>query len=184
MAKKPAYTESPRFIKEFVEVRPGERNNSNSLRRLLFDVVVHDFDGNSRDAAARFRKLLRDSRDRRKFRMHGKGLSAWTLRRVIDDAAPINFNLLDALAHHLEMPMGLLLLYSRIRSETETARGDISEARKILVSARVALSRLEQLLGSGEALMDNVYEELSHNQFEAFRQAYSASQKELRDTLL
>ena len=184
MAKEPAYSESPRFIKEFVEVQPGERNNSNSLRRLLFDVVVHDFKGNSRDAAARFRKLLRDSRDRRKFRMHGKGLSAWTLRRVIDDVAPINYNLLDALAHHLEMPMGLLLIYSRVRSETETARGDISEARKILISARAALNRLEQLLGSGEAPIGKVYEELSQSSFAAFQEAYLEKREEMRDTLI
>ena len=184
MAKKPFNSPSPRRIKTLKQVEPHERNNSNSLRTLLFDVIERDYDGSTRDAAQRFRQLLKQSRDRRKFRMHGKGLSPWSLSRVCDDDTPITFAQLDALAHHVEMPMGLVLLFSRIRSEVESARGDITDARKILLAAKAALNRLEKSLGPGDAPIANVYEHLSHDEFEAMRAAYAAELEKLRRTLL
>lgn len=185
MPKEPlSIIRSPRRLKHFNDVPPQQRNNSNSIRRLLFDVVVRDFGGSTTAAATRFRRLLHDSQDRRKYRMHGKGLSEWTLKRVALDDTPVNFNQLDALAHHLEMPVGLVLLFTRVRSEVEGDRGDIHEAKKILVAARSALNRLEKLLGSGEAPLPNVYESLSHEQFESVRKAYLDKLEELRETLL
>ena len=74
MAKKPSSMESPRRVKEFIEIAAKDRNNANSLRRLLYDVIVRDFESSTRDAAARFKQLLLESRERRRFRTHGKGL--------------------------------------------------------------------------------------------------------------
>jgi hypothetical protein len=176
---------SPKRLKAFLNVAPKDRNNSNSIRRLLFDVIWHHFNRSTTAAAHHFREVLRDSKHRRKFRTSGRGLSEWPLYRVTRDDQPIAFTQLDAIAQHLNVPLAVILLFTRIRSEIEMADGhDVREAGRVLTSTKAAINRLEEILNSWNGPIENVYDHLSHKEFEEVRRAYINCFDEMRDRLL
>jgi hypothetical protein len=175
----------PKRIRKFLRVAPRERNNSNSIRRLLFDVVWQDFERSTMAAAQRFKQILHEAKDARKFRLHGKGLSGWSVYRVTRDAQSITYTQLDAMAQHLDIPMSLLLLFTRVRSEVELADGhDPHGARSVLTAMRSAIDKLESLLHQGDGQIEDVYKHLSHEQFNEVRRVYLAKIKEMRTSLV
>lgn len=181
----PERKDGGRRIKRFLEIRPRERNNSKSIRRLLFDVIWHDFQQSTLIASARFRSILKGNKDPRKFRTHGRGLSADSIYKVTRDTQPVTFSQLDAIAQHLGMPLGLVLLFTRIRSEIELAEGhQVKEALNLIASCKAALTELEKTLLTHGSRIDDAYEALSHAQFEALHEAYERAYRDMRTTLL
>jgi hypothetical protein len=169
-------------LARFLEVVPAERNNSQSLRRILFDVIWYDFDKSVATAAQAFRDVIRQAASPRKFRGHG--LSKDSLYKATRDIHPMTFSQIDAVGRHKKVPMSLVTLFSRVRSEVDEADGhDVREARRILVAMRTAIEHLEGVLTRAEGDIEDAYQTLSHQAFEDFRQAYLKRYDELRGQL-
>lgn len=84
----------------------------------------------------------------------------------------------------LEVPQAVMLLFTRVRAEVELAQGHKNvEAYRVLTSMKAAILELERLLGRPGDAMSDVYEQLSHEQFEQVCQAYRDKFEELRTTL-
>ncbi len=163
--------ERSRNVRRFALRERGERKNSQSVRRLLFDLISQEFGKSSTKAANSLSATLksRRPRDRRAFR---RGFSGESLYKVAIDRQTISFTQLDAIALHYKVPLALVLLFTRLRSEVELADSHhTGEAMRILNALRAAIQELEKLLLEGPGERD-VYEHLNHRAFEETVGAY------------
>jgi hypothetical protein len=159
----------PRNVRKFKKIEPDERRNPASLRRLIFDLIYNAYGRSSTHAAETLSALLRQAKGKHAFRRSFGGES---LYKVVIDRQTVSYRQLDAMALHYKMPLGLLLLFSRIRSEVEAADDHhIGEARRILSAVRAALVELETRLPQLNP-DDEVFDQLDHQAFIAFREAY------------
>jgi hypothetical protein len=164
--KKPASTQRRRLG----VFEPGEspsRKNSASIRLLLHDLVKEDYSGSLSAAAQGLAVALNSAEDLREYRR--VGFSQHTLYRVLHDDRTISFNELDSIGLHYGVPMALVLLFTRLRSEMNNF--DRDRAERTLTAFTATLSILEK------ALLDapkdaSGFAALPHEVFTALRDAY------------
>lgn len=102
------------------------KKNPNSLRKLLFDIIQYKYDGNVSEAARFILKSYVErygigTKTERSIRAH--------IKDIIEDRRYIEYWHLEAFAQMMQVPAGLLLIFSRMRSEGGAA--DHANARII-----------------------------------------------------
>lgn len=175
-----------RSIKIFRHIDPRNeaRVNSESVRRLLFDTVWADFGKNLRKCEEAFKKILSQSTKIRGFRTHPTGITEEAFYKVLADKHLNSFSQLDALAQHHKIPMGLMLIFTRARSDLEGA-GALStgEALRLLTACRASIGLLEELLLANPEHPE-AYQFLDHTSFIRFRDTYLEEREKWKDSLL
>jgi hypothetical protein len=170
--KKSKVTETVwRRIKHFVEVEnPEKRRNSQSIRRLLFDTIYHEFDRSCHIASEKLKPLLKVARDRRGYH---RNMSADSIYKVSRDIQFASYTHIDAIAQFHKVPMSVILLFTRIRSELESPdRRKSQEAMRIINAFQKALSVLETHTAKAGKSDDDVYTLIDYSVFQEFAEAY------------
>lgn len=160
-----------RRIKHFVEVdNPEKRRNSQSIRRLLFDTIYHEFDRSCHIASERLKPLLKGSRDRRGYH---RNMSADSIYKVSRDTQFASYTHIDAIAQFHKVPMSVILLFTRIRSELESPeRRKSQEAMRIINAFQKALAVLEIHTAKAAKSESDVYTLIDYDVFREFTEAY------------
>ena len=129
-----------RNVRDFLKVLPEKRRNSQSIRRHLFDVVKYEFDGNCALAADRLSALLRECHQQPGMRT---AFSAETLYKATRDISLITYNQLDSVALQQDVPVSLILAFTRVRAEIE-ASGEqgVGRAKSLIRAFQEALNCL------------------------------------------
>jgi hypothetical protein len=150
----------------FIPGDPPTRKNSASIRRFLYDVVLRDFASSPWKAAKGLTQALNTAEDRRAYR---KGFSQDTTFRVLSDQKTISFNELDSVGLHYRVPISLVLIFTQLRSEMK----NFGKARaiKTIKAFKAATAALELIVENSDDKTDG-YVNLSHDRFEALRNAY------------
>lgn len=104
---------------------PADKLNPNSIRKLLWDVYEANFESDA-EAAIALNKHCKFS--------WGGGVSftPGMLRKLLDDKTMLKYWHIQAFADYLGIPSGMLLLFSRLRSNAE--RGATADTRRILAA--------------------------------------------------
>jgi hypothetical protein len=174
-----------RRVETFQSVTPDKRTNPESLRRMLFDIVFYDFDRSCRDASEAFAALLQQAPERRYFRAKGKGrgISDEAIYTVTRDLHSLTYAQLDAMALHNKLPLGLILLYSRVRSDIAAQAGNTQEAIDIIAAAKTFLTELEKVILHKKGQKIDAYQLLDHANFVNLRNIYLEEIRRLSGTL-
>lgn len=105
---------SKRQLNSFPETKDhGERRNPKSIRKLIYDVIRSDFDGNCNEAAAVFESVRKYHKNRK----YKTSVTAESYYLIVHDKQSARYMHLEAIAIYLKVPVGLLLLYSRLTAE-------------------------------------------------------------------
>jgi hypothetical protein len=99
-----------------------KRKNPKSLRKVLYDIVLHNFDGDLHIAATQ----LQQSISKNKLRNFGINITSETIYDIIQDRSHIKYAHLDAFAQYLNIPVGIILIYSRFLSHEDENRNDLN----------------------------------------------------------
>lgn len=167
-----AKEEAERALAEFAVVEETERKIPDSLRQLLHDLICDQFECKPSVAAGGLRASLKRAIEKRDFRINPKALGNWSFLHVVKGRQQISYSQMDAMAQRFGIPMGLMLLFTRARSDVAKKRRT-EEALRVLRATRCALDDLEDRLqaGTGEDI-SNANEILSHDVFKTFCSAY------------
>lgn len=105
---------SKRQLNVFPETKDhSERRNPKSIRKLIYDVIRSDFEGDCNKAALKFEEV----RKAHKNRNYKTSVTAESYYRIVHDKQSARYMHLEAIAIYLKVPVGLLLLYSRLTAE-------------------------------------------------------------------
>lgn len=127
---------------KFKSIPDVGRKNPLALRQLVFDIIFEDHDSNISKAAEALHKKIPEN-ERRKYHY----LSDNILLKILRDEIHLKYPHLEMVARSLDIPTGLLLLFSRLRSEVaKTNRG----------GARRALRECEALIRALESIRDSL----------------------------
>lgn len=160
-----------RAFKEFPALPNSERRFPESLRLLLHDLVCDQFEGKPALAAQELRAILRKAGSQ-EFRSYPRALSTTSIINVAKGRQPISFSQLDAMARAFDIPLGLVLLFTRARSEI-ARQGRSIDALRVLTAVRVALNDLEQHIEEGtKRHSDGDNGLLDHAYFKSFCERY------------
>jgi hypothetical protein len=158
-----------RRIRKFVEVEPEKRQNPNSIRRLFFQFIDQEFDKDCRPAAA---ALSSTERPNGVTRSYQRGLSEESLYNFTRDRRSIDYATLDAFARYHNVPLSLVLLFTRIHSELEDENRRIeSHASRTIAGLRQALNKLEEAVIHSDPDKP-VHEQLNYGFFQSLSEEY------------
>ncbi|TRL37581.1 hypothetical protein FM996_02135 [Methylosinus sporium] len=118
-----------------------ERKNPQSLRRVLYDILMSEpYNGDLEIAAQDLRKAakIRKNRDLK------TKISQNILYDIANDRIHIKYGHLDAFAQKMFIPAGLLLVYSRIIANQSS--GKRGETLKIIKAMIIILSDIDKTL--------------------------------------
>jgi hypothetical protein len=161
--------EPGRHLGEFEPGEPATRKNSASIRRFFYDIVAEEFETSLLRAAAGLTKALNAAEDQRAYR---RGFSQGTAYRVQHDEKTITFNQLDSMALYYEVPLALVLLFTRARSDLQHAPNPSKErALKTLRAFRKGLDALEEIVENMPP-KSQPYQYLNHDKFKLVRSAF------------
>lgn len=124
-------------------VKAADRLNPQVFRALLHELVTERF-GRDVILAAETINAARPPAGRKgHFRSEFR---AETLYDLINDRARIKYYQLEAVAHLYRIPVSMLLLFTRVRSELEDPRDGFARAIDLLKGSRAFINSLERLL--------------------------------------
>jgi len=126
---------------------PAERLNPEVIRAFLHELVTIRF-GRDVTAAAQAIDAARPKPGRKGH--YRSDFRAETLYDLIQDRARIKYYHLEAVSHFYNMPVSVLLLFTRLRSELEDSREGLAKARDIIRATRRFLDRVEDAVASAE----------------------------------
>jgi hypothetical protein len=160
-----------RTFQKFATLPVSERRFPESLRLLFHDLVVDQFEGKPAVAAQQLRSILRKAGSQ-EFRRRPRALTTTSVIHVAKGRQPISFSQLDAMARTFDIPLGLMLLFTRARSEIGR-QGRSTDALRVLTAVRAALYDLERHIEEG-ANHHGIDEQglLDHNYFKSFCDQY------------
>jgi hypothetical protein len=162
----------PRRVKSFSVPNKRERKNPQSLRRILYDIIAIDFLGSCTDAAKELSDCLTGAEQ---FRKHRTLFTGESLYRVARDEQPISFNQLDAMSLYYKVPMSLILLFSRLRSEIEDSTGHSNKsALEVIECMKSALAIIERIVRDAPSDLKNAYDYMNHSRFLEMVAAYKS----------
>ena len=145
--------EKERALKGYAIVKETDRKMPDSLRHLLHDLICDRFERKPNVAAEQFRSLLRRANEQRDFRTRSQAISASSLLHVVKGRQQISYSLMDAMAQTLHIPAGLMLLFTRARSDVANKKRT-EEALRVVRSTQRALAKLETQLHLYEGVTD------------------------------
>ena len=118
------------------------RKNPLALRQLIFDVITEDHAGDISEAAKALHKKV-PNKERRKYHY----LSDNMLLKILRDENHLKYAHLEMVARGQDIPTGLLLLFSRLRSEVaKTNRGGAARALRECEALIRALESIRESL--------------------------------------
>jgi hypothetical protein len=124
MPRKPSETSEPRWLGEFRIVPRLKRNNPQSLRKTLYEITERMLGKNLSAVSDQLKEALRSRHGRS---LHAT-LSGEVLYNLIRDDTQIKYYHLEAYARRLEVPVSLLLLYSRLTANQDDRTPELNEA--------------------------------------------------------
>lgn len=159
-----------RNIRRFKQVAAQQRRNSQSIRRMLYDIIERRFGRSVDKASSHLSAALTSIRDHRGYH---RGMTAESLYRTSRDDYFMTYSQLDAMAQIHRVPLSVLLLFTRVRSEMETPeRRRAGEAQRIISAFREALNHLDELAMEANRSDEDIYQMLDYGAFEAFVEVY------------
>jgi len=156
--------------RKFRSKEPNERKNSEMIRRLFYDVVAQDFDRSIDRACEAFNAKLQALDDKRDY---DSALPPTSYQKIILDKHFISYAHLNALTKFYEVPISVLLLFTRIRDELEDqkTRKD-GRAGNIISAFRKAIDHLEAVTKTATASTDDILSLLGHKGFREYIAVY------------
>jgi hypothetical protein len=149
---------------------PESRKNSASIRRFFYDLVDEEFKGSLLDAAGALTRALNEAEDQRGYRR--RGFSEHTAYYVERDRQMISFNELDSMGLYYGVPLALILLFTRMRSETQNHGSHRNtRAKQVLDAFQEALTALTGIVADMPPRA-RAYDYLDHKTFLAIRRVY------------
>jgi hypothetical protein len=124
MPRKPGKTSEPRGLGEFRTVPQLKRNNPQSLRKTLYEITERMLGKELSAVSSQLKAALRSRHGRS---LHAT-LSGEILYNIIRDDTQIKYCHLEAYARRLEVPVSLLLLYSRLTANQNDRTPELNEA--------------------------------------------------------
>lgn len=171
-----------RRVRTFKQVPDLERRNPASIRRFLFDLVVQEFDRSCQTASETLSGALHAAPQHRK---HRRGFSAEAVYRVARDLQTVSFNQIDGMALHYGVPMALILLFTRVRSELDESESHAAQsALRVIGAFRSALDRLEEEVRALPVPLREVHTTFDHECFMSVREKYLDAYREEQPRLL
>lgn len=110
VSRKPIKARPSRKLGQFHTIPELKRNNPQSLRKILYELTLRQFDRNLSRAASELKSALRTRRGRT---LHST-LSGESLFNILSDRTHIKYYHLEAYARQLKIPVSLIVLYSRL----------------------------------------------------------------------
>jgi hypothetical protein len=166
-----------RVGRRFKTVEPEKRQNSEMIRRFLYDVVTSEFD---RDLERASKVLLDTVNKAEDHRGYDRNLGTNSLKRAILDDTFITYGQISALAKLYNVPIAAILIFTRIRDELETPKKQKSgQAEIILDSLRAIIIHLEKVIeesSGGEGKISKLFE---HQAFLEYVAIYRARHEQL-----
>jgi hypothetical protein len=172
-------SQADRKLKAFTALPREERKTPDSLRLLLHDLICERFERNPYVASERLREILKKDKEPVEFRVSPKALWDSSFLSVLQGRQQISYSQMDAMARAFDIPMGLMLLFSRARSDVRKTK-HAGEALRVLRAASAAIALLENMLGerdNGPLEGDDAL--LTHALFEQFCKAFDDKYHEL-----
>ncbi len=162
----------------FLDIAPKDRKNSQTIRRLIFDTIAHEFDHDCDRASTELGQATQSS-DRRAY---DRPIPANSFRRVVRDEVAITFQHLNALAKYYNIPISVMLLFTRIRDELESVeQRQNGEAARILDAFNSAVEFLKTDAGKCRRTDRDIVDMLGHRAFKQFAESYREALNTLRD---
>ncbi|KRB80935.1 hypothetical protein ASE00_18175 [Sphingomonas sp. Root710] len=172
-----------RSVGEFNRIDKAiERLNPESIRRLFYDTIHQQFGGNVRKAVTEFADILKRSENFLKFRRHKIGISEDSLYKLTKDKQLVSYTQLDALAQHHKVPLGLLLIFTRLRSEISSGDGDHERLVKMTGGLKAAITMMESRIRAAGREGSTIA--MDHDAFIDFVEAYRSRLPEVQSSLL
>ncbi|HEY1604897.1 MAG TPA: hypothetical protein VGF77_04805 [Allosphingosinicella sp.] len=153
-----------RGLGKFDPGEPATRKNSASIRRFVYDLIDREFQRSPAEAARQLTRALDTAEDKRAYR---KGFSEHTTYRLQRDQKTISFNELDSLGLYYGVPLALVVIFTRARSEMTNF--DKTRALRTLGAFREAVRLLEETVSGRSGKEDG---SLSHSDFETIRDRF------------
>jgi len=149
---------------------PASRKNSASIRRMLYDIIQHEFGGSQSKTRIGLTEALNRAEDQRWYRKRKFG--RWSAYNVVRDIRTISFNELDSMGLFHGVPLALVVLFTQARSEVHSAHAHSpNRALRTLGAMRAALAELERILREKPAGAE-AYDYLTYQKFIQVRDAY------------
>lgn len=121
--------QTPRTIaRKFLEKRK-DKKNPNSIRRLFFDLVDQEFRGNQKFAAYSLTKFADTQLEGDTTNYRRLPITREILNRINQDAVYIQYWHLELIARYLKLPLGIILLFTRMQSNVDKKDGDLENQR-------------------------------------------------------
>jgi hypothetical protein len=167
-----------RIADEFLDISiPSTRKNSQTIRRLLYDTIDHEFGRDLEIASDKLSQATKVTSDRRAY--DKVNMSADSLSRMVRDETFITFAVLNALAKYYHIPMSALLLFTRIRDEMEANEYRKSnDARNLLVAMQETIVHLEKVVDSKR---DAIGDALDHQTFLGYVSVFQKVQQDQKE---
>lgn len=158
----------------------SKRKNSQNLRKFIYDLVESEFDGDLEKACYQINERVLAYHDRRDYDV---AIQPASLRKVILDYHMISYMHLNAIARYCDIPMSLIILFTRIRDELEDEQGlDSRQTLSIINGVQAFLEGLSLIEARYffQVDTDDPFFGIGHNEFmecvARYKSAYDKSE--------
>ncbi len=172
-------SQADRSLKAFTALPREKRKTPDSLRLLLHDLICDRFERNPNVASEGLREILKQDKEPVEFRVNPKAIWDSSFLGVVKGRQQISYSQMDAMARAFGIPMGLMLLFSRARSDVSKTK-HAGEALRVLRAASAAITLLEnELVERDNGPLEGDKALLTHALFERFCKAFDDKYHEL-----
>ena len=178
MAKSPS--REARRIETWLPIDDGrERDNPESVRRFVFDVIAGEFGKDAIPLAHAAQETIASITPSEKRAYHRVRNADWYYKATRDENH-IEYGDLEVLARILDIPTALILLYTRIYSEFQSSeRIKADKSLKILEAMRAAVDQAIAIVDGYRNTSDSSTSRLTYSDFAEIRRAYAEVYGEL-----
>lgn len=165
---------SPRRVAKWWPIADGKRrDNPQSIRRFLFDLIVHDYCKDAAQLETAIAKAIDRIPPNEKRHYHQKINKEWLYQATLGKKI-IGYDHIEILARTTGIPTGLILTYTRMSSEFQSEeKTKADKSLRILYALRHAVDRLIAIIETHRAAPDVANMRLTFDDFAAMRSAYS-----------
>jgi hypothetical protein len=162
-----------RRIDKWLPIEKGSsRDNPDSVRRFLFDLICESFERDTVPLAEAAEKVIADLSPGDRRRYHRRRDAEWYYQATRNKKI-IHYGDLEVLARMLGVPTALIMLYTRLYSEFQVdGRYKADKARLVLEALRPALEKALEIVSDHAKSDDPAKSQLTFADFEKIRRAY------------
>jgi hypothetical protein len=159
--------------RKFKTKLPTMRKNSEMIRRLFYDLIAQEFDRSIDQACDAFNAKLQALDDKRDY---DTNIQPGSLQKIILDHHFISYAHLNALAKFYDIPISVMLLFTRVRDELESPETrSFGRASNIITAFRAAIDHLEAVTEETASSDGDVFAFLGHAGFRQYVEAYRSN---------